>query len=82
MTVMTIASSRRHWIKATNPSVIVAMNDVLGSMDVVNDYVKYGSKFYHTLYNGSIKVEIDDKHTVTVTPEKESWIEKLAADKK
>ncbi|WP_156002076.1 ComEC/Rec2 family competence protein [Treponema socranskii] len=75
-------SSRRRWIKATNPDVIVAMNDVLGSMDVVNDYVKYGSKFYHTLYNGSIKVEMDDKHTVTVTPEKESWIEKLAADKK
>ena len=74
-------SSRRRWIKATNPSIVVAMNDVPGSMDVVNDYVKNGAQFYHTLYNGSVKVETDDKHTVMVTPEKESWIEKLTADK-
>ncbi|MGI5172336.1 MBL fold metallo-hydrolase [Treponema sp. OMZ 840] len=71
-------SSKRGWIKATRPQIAVAMNDVLGSMDVVNDYVKNGARFYHTLYNGSVKIELDDKcNIVTVTAEKESWIEKL-----
>lgn len=64
------------WVKAVGADVVVAMNDVMGSMGVYNRYVKYGAVFYHTLYNGRVKVSLDDKAGVSVSPEKESWVEK------
>ena len=69
-------SNQRKWIKTVHPQVVVAMNDVMDSMDVYRDYVKYGSRFYHTLYNGTIKVRVDGDHHVTVIPQYESWVEK------
>jgi len=69
-------SNQRSWIKAVKPQVVVAMNDVMGSMDVYNDFRKYGATFYHTLYNGTIRVRLDEHHHVEVTPQFESWVEK------
>lgn len=70
-------SSQLRWIRATKPKVVVAMHDILGSMTVVENYVKYGATFYHTLYNGLIKVRLDKSHHVNVETQYESWIEKL-----
>lgn len=69
-------SNQRKWIKTVHPQVVVAMNDVMGSMDVYRDYVKYGATFYHTLYNGTVRVRLDDKSHVSVLPQRESWVDK------
>ncbi len=69
-------SSQKRWIRAVQPQVVVAMNDILGSLDVVDNYIKRGAVFYHTLYNGTVKITLDRAGQVSVFPEKESWIEK------
>ena len=70
-------SSQKRWIKAVKPQVVVAMNDIMGSMDVLNNFVKYGAVFYHTEYNGMVKVQLDDAHSVHVTTQYSSWVEKI-----
>jgi competence protein ComEC len=58
------------------PQVVVAMNDVMSSMSVYNNYKKYGATFYHTLYNGLVKVRMDDAHHLVVETQYDSWVEK------
>jgi competence protein ComEC len=70
-------SNQKKWVRAVQPQVVVAMNDILGSMDVVNNYVRYGAVFYHTLYNGLVKVQLDNAHHVHTESQFESWIEKV-----
>ncbi|MFA6845153.1 MAG: MBL fold metallo-hydrolase [Sphaerochaetaceae bacterium] len=69
-------SNQLGWIKAVRPQVVVAMNDTMGSMTVLHNYVKYGATFYHTLYNGLIKVQVDEHHKVNVQTQYDSWVEK------
>lgn len=69
-------SNQVRWIKAVRPQVVVAMNDVMSSMSVYNNYKKYGATFYHTLYNGLVKVQLDDAHHLVVGTQYDSWVEK------
>lgn len=68
-------SNQLKWIKAVLPEVVVAMNDRMGSMAVYQSYVKHGATFYHTFYNGLVKVEMDQRHGLSVDTEKTSWVE-------
>ncbi len=64
------------WVKATRPEVVVAMNDLMGSMSVYNSYIKRGSRFYHTNFNGLVRVQLGKDHDIEVRPEYDSWPEK------
>ncbi len=68
-------SSQNRWVKATTPKVVIAMNDVIGSMSVYKRFVKADATVYHTLYNGVIKVVLDDKKNIDVTTQFDSWVE-------
>ena len=64
------------WVKAVRPSVVVAMNDLMGSMSVYKSYRKRGATFYHTNFNGLVKVEMGKTHDLQVQTEYASWVEK------
>jgi len=69
-------SNQLKWVKTVLPQVVVAMNDLMGSNSVYKSYKKRGATFYHTFYNGNIKVQLDKNHGIKVTPQFESWVEK------
>ncbi|MCI6673160.1 MAG: MBL fold metallo-hydrolase [Spirochaetaceae bacterium] len=64
------------WVKAVRPTVVVAMNDVMGSMSVYKSYLKRGATFYHTNFNGLVKVEMGKNHDLAVETQYDSWVEK------
>ena len=63
------------WVKAVQPQVVVAMNDLVNSIPVIDSYKKRGATFYHTALNGLVKVTLDKDHHVEVLTEKDSWVE-------
>lgn len=69
-------SNSLRWIRTITPQVVVAMHDKMASMQVWQNYVKTGAVFYHTCYNGTVKVTLDDHHGVHATPTYDSWVEK------
>lgn len=69
-------SNQIRWIKAVSPKIVVAMNDVMGSMDVYKNFTKRGAVFYHTLYNGLVKVQLDGSGGASASSQFESWVEK------
>lgn len=67
-------SNLKKWIKTVSPQVVVAMGDEMGSMDAYNNYVKQGASYHHTLYDGIVKVIVDDKKNCEVIDQKDSWM--------
>ncbi len=67
-------SNSKKWIQAVSPQVVVAMNDKSPNMTVVENYQKEGAEFHHTLLDGVVKVILDDKKTVEVIDQKDSWL--------
>ncbi len=67
-------SNLRKWIKALSAQVVVAMGDDMGSMDAYEYYVKQGASYHHTLYDGIVKVLVDDKKNCEVVDQKDSWM--------
>lgn len=67
-------SNLKKWIKTVSPQVVVAMGDVMGSMDVYDNYVKQGAEFHLTLYDGIVKVVLDYKGSCEATDQHDSWM--------
>lgn len=67
-------SNLRKWIKALSAQVVVAMGDDMGSMDAYEYYVKQGATYHHTLYDGMVKVTLDDEKNWVVLDQKDSWM--------
>lgn len=67
-------SNLKKWIRTVSPQVVVAMGDVMGSMDVYNNYVKEGSEFHLTLYDGIVKVVLDDQGGCEAVDQHDSWM--------
>lgn len=67
-------SNLKKWIKTVSPKVVVAMGDVMGSMDVYNNYVKEGAKFHLTLNDGIVKVVLDGKGGCEAVDQHDSWM--------
>jgi competence protein ComEC len=67
-------SNLKKWIKTVSPQVVVAMGDVMGSMDVYNNYVKEGAEFHLTLYDGIVKVVLDDQGGCEAVDQHDSWM--------
>jgi competence protein ComEC len=67
-------SNSLRWIKTIQPQCVIAMNDVIGSMTVYNNYKRNGAAFYHTLHDGIVKVSMDDKRNYTLTTRYDSWL--------
>lgn len=70
-------SNSLSWIKAVNPKIVYAMNDVIGSMTVYQQYTKNPDvKFYHSKENGLIKITMGSKQNYNVQTQFESWMNK------
>jgi competence protein ComEC len=67
-------SNGGRWIRTVRPRVVVAMNDLIASMTVYNNYKKSGAAFYHTVLDGIVKVSMDREGTCAVTGRFESWL--------
>lgn len=67
-------SNLKKWIKTVSPKIVVAMGDEMGSMDVYNNYLKVGAEYHHTLYDGIVKVIMDDQKHYEVIDQKDSWM--------
>lgn len=67
-------SNLKKWIKTVSPQVVVAMGDVMGSMDVYDNYVKQGAEFHLTLYDGIVKVVMDDQGGCEAIDQHDSWM--------
>ncbi len=67
-------SNSLRWIKTLRPRIVVAMHDTLDSMTVYNNYKKYGSEYFLTHLDGTVRVVMDDKKNYSVTDTKKSWM--------
>ncbi|QQO08310.1 ComEC/Rec2 family competence protein [Breznakiella homolactica] len=67
-------SNSNRWIRTVRPLIVVSMHDVMGSMAVYNNYRKSGTDYYHTLYDGIVRVRMDSKQNYTVTTRFDSWL--------
>jgi competence protein ComEC len=67
-------SNSSRWIRTTSPKTVIAMNDVISSMTVYNNYKKNGGAFYHTLEDGIIRVSMDKNRNYRVTTRFDSWL--------
>lgn len=67
-------SNSNRWIRTVQPLIVVSMHDVMGSMTVYNNYVKQGSAYYHSLYDGIIRISMDDESNYTALTQFDSWL--------
>jgi competence protein ComEC len=67
-------SNSSRWIRTTSPKIVIAMNDIISSMTVYNNYKKNGGAFYHTLEDGIVRVSMDKNRNYQVTTRFDSWL--------
>ncbi len=64
-------SSSKSWRDAVSPQLAVILSDVIEDVTVTRNYNKNGSKMYHILLDGCIRVAVDNQKGFEVLTEKD-----------